>query len=152
MVRRITGSDLLFWAGIRLLHDDMVRTLLATDPQLVAHASAAERRRVDRILADILPVSARSRGMLNDARLAGHPARMDFHAIRAPTLVISVDDDRFGTAATARDIAAAVPDARLVIYPSGGHVWVGHDDELWSEVARFLHSGVQGMAHPARGA
>jgi 2-hydroxy-6-oxonona-2,4-dienedioate hydrolase len=63
---------------------------------------------------------------------------MDVARITVPMLVISVEDDRFGTAATARDIAAAVPGARLVVYPSGGHVWVGHDEELWSEVSQFL--------------
>jgi len=55
-----------------------------------------------------------------------------------PTLVISAEDNRFGTASTARDIAATVPGARLVIYPSGGHVWVGQDKDVWAEVARFL--------------
>jgi 2-hydroxy-6-oxonona-2,4-dienedioate hydrolase len=51
-----------------------------------------------------------------------------------------VEDDRFGTAATARDIAAAVPCAKLVIYPQGGHIWVGHDRELWTEVEAFVRS------------
>jgi 2-hydroxy-6-oxonona-2,4-dienedioate hydrolase len=138
LVRQMTSSDLLFWLGIQLRKDDMIGTLLATDPALVRHAPEAERARVERILNEILPVSLRSRGMLNDARLAGHPARVDFTRIEVPTLVISVEDDRFGTAATARDIAAAVPRSRLVIYPSGGHVWVGHDDRLWAEVSRFL--------------
>ena len=81
--------------------------------------------------------SAPASGTLN-GRLAGNPARVDFGQIRVPTLVISVEDDRFGTAATARDIAARVPQARLVIYPSGGHIWLGHDDDVSDEVARFV--------------
>lgn len=137
-VRRMTTSDLLFWAGVKFRRADMVATLLATNPSLVAQATADERQRVERILDEILPASLRSRGMLNDARLAGHPARMDFSKISVPTLIISVEDDRFGTASTARDIATAVPRSRLVIYPSGGHVWVGHNEDLWAEVARFL--------------
>jgi len=138
MVRQMTTSDLLFWAGIQLRRDDMVTTLLATDAAVVHGAVKAEQQRVERILQEILPVSLRSRGMQNDARLAGRPARIDFTKITVPTLVISADDDRFGTASTARDIAAAIPGARLVIYPSGGHVWVGHDEEVWGEVARFV--------------
>jgi len=76
--------------------------------------------------------------MLNDGRLAGNPARVDFGRIRAPTLVLSVEDDRFGTAATARDIAASVPRARLVMFPSGGHIWLGHAHAVTDEIARFL--------------
>jgi 2-hydroxy-6-oxonona-2,4-dienedioate hydrolase len=138
LVREMTTSDLLFWAGVKLRRDQMIATLLATDPALVHGAAEREQQRVARVLDEILPVSLRSRGMLNDAKLAGRPARMDFSKITVPTLVISAEDDRFGTASTARDIAAAVPGARLVIYPSGGHVWVGHDVDVWGEVAMFL--------------
>jgi 2-hydroxy-6-oxonona-2,4-dienedioate hydrolase len=138
LVREMTTSDLLFWAGVKLRRDQMIGTLLATDPALVHQASQQEQRRVERVLDEILPVSLRSRGMLNDAKLAGRPARVDFTKITVPTLVISAEDDRFGTASTARDIAAAVPRARLIIYPSGGHVWVGHDEDVWTQVARFL--------------
>ena len=137
-VRQMAASDLLFWIGLKVRREAMIKTLLATEPALVRNASDDERRRVDRILEEILPVSLRTRGMLNDAKLAGHPAAVDFTKITVPTLVISVEDDRFGTAATARDIAAAVPGSRLLIYPSGGHVWVGHDQDVWSEVAHFL--------------
>ena len=141
LVRRLSTSDLLFWLATKAWRDAMIGTLLATDPALVDHAPPADRARAHRILEEILPVSLRWRGMLNDARLAGNPARADFQALRVPTLVISVEDDRFGTAATARDIAASVPGARLVIYPQGGHIWVGHDAELWRAVEGFLQAG-----------
>jgi pimeloyl-ACP methyl ester carboxylesterase len=91
------------------------------------------------LTADAMPsIRARSRGLLNDARLAGSPARVDFSQIRAPTLVISAEDDRFGTAATARDIAAGMAHAKLVVYPSGGHIWLGHDSAVADEVSRFV--------------
>jgi 2-hydroxy-6-oxonona-2,4-dienedioate hydrolase len=138
MVRRLARSDFLFWAASQFARDRMIGTLLATDPQLVRKAPIAERRRAHRILEEIMPVSRRWRGMLNDGRLAGSPARADFSKIAVPTLVISVEDDRFGTAQTAREIAAAVPGARLLIYPDGGHIWIGHDAALWREAHAFV--------------
>jgi pimeloyl-ACP methyl ester carboxylesterase len=63
---------------------------------------------------------------------------MDLHRITAPTLTISCEDDRFGTAAAARHIAATVPGASLKIFPTGGHVWVGHDAEIMAQIAAFL--------------
>lgn len=137
LVRRLTTSDFLFWSATKAARDHMIGTLLATDPKLVEQAAEPERERVSRILEEILPVSWRWRGMLNDTKLAGDPARVDFTRVSAPTLVIAVEDDRFGTAETARDIAAAVPNAKLVIYRQGGHIWVDHDAELWREVAAF---------------
>lgn len=132
-------SDFLFWAGMALAPDTMIATLLATDPKLVQLADPAEQARVRAILRDILPVSERANGLINDARLAGSPSPMPLGQIRAPTLAISLEDDRFETLAAARHIAASVPGAKLVTYPTGGHVWVGRNAELFAEVARFLH-------------
>lgn len=138
LVRALLASDFLYWSALRTMPKRLIGTLLATDPRLLDEVSEGERRRAYRILEGILPIHARARGMLNDARLAGQPARMDFGALRVPTLVLSVEDDRFGTAATARDIAAAARGAKLRIYPSGGHIWLGHDEEVAMEIAQFV--------------
>ena len=133
-------SDFVFWSALSIIPDMMISTMLATDPALLPEASATEQKRVHDILWNILPVSRRSNGLLNDARLAGNPALMDLGKITARTLALSVEDDRFGTAAAARYIASVVPGARAVIYPTGGHVWVGHDAELFGEADRFVQS------------
>lgn len=135
-------SDFLFWLGMTLNEDAMIGALLATDPALVKAAAPDERRRVQSILRNILPVSERARGLVNDAKLAYDPAPMHLERIRAPTLALSLEDDRFETLAAARHIAATVPGARLASFPSGGHVWVGRNDEVFAEVDRFL-SGLE---------
>ncbi|NMG40859.1 alpha/beta fold hydrolase [Chelativorans sp. ZYF759] len=138
VAENVLASDFLFWAGVTAMRDTMIRTLLATDPALVAAASPAERDRVSEILRGILPVSARARGLLNDARLAGNPAPMDLAAITAPTLAISLEDDAFLTADAARHIAETVPGSRLIVYPDGGHVWAGRDAQMFSAIDTFL--------------
>ncbi len=135
-------SDFLFWSGMTLNEDAMIGALLATDPVLVRNAEPSERARVRAILRNILPVSARAKGLLNDARLAYNPAPMPLAEILAPTLALSQEDDRFQTLAAARHIAATVPGAKLVAFPSGGHVWVGHDREVFAEVDQFLSRAV----------
>lgn len=131
-------SDFLFWLGMSMGEDAMIGTLLATDPALVHRASPAEQARVRSILHGILPVSDRARGLLNDSKLTGSPEPMALGTIRAPTLALSLEDDRFETLAAARHIAATVPSAQLVSFPSGGHVWVGRNDEVFSAVDAFL--------------
>lgn len=132
------GSDLLFWAAIRAAPDMLMSALLATDPALVHAAPASEQARARAILHGILPVSARTRGLFNDARETARPALLDYPAIAAPVLAISAEDDRFGTAANARHIAGAVPGAELIVYPQGGHIWIGHDAALFDAVDGFL--------------
>jgi 2-hydroxy-6-oxonona-2,4-dienedioate hydrolase len=131
-------SDLLFWAGMKLAKDTMIRTLLATDPALVHKASPEDQDRVESILREILPVSARVDGLLNDARLSLDPEPFDFATINAPVLAISLEDDRFQTLESAQHIAATAPNARLVTYPTGGHVYVGREAELFVEIDAFL--------------
>jgi 2-hydroxy-6-oxonona-2,4-dienedioate hydrolase len=138
MVETLSNSDFLYWAALNTIPDRLVSTLLATDPELLLKVDPDERRRAYRILEELMPISARSRGMLNDATLAGRAAAVDFSRISVPTLVISVEDDRFGTAATARHIARSIPAAKLIIYPSGGHIWLDHDTEVAVEVGSFL--------------
>lgn len=131
-------SDFLFWCGLRGAPAAMTKALLATDADVVAAASPAEQERVRRVLWNIFPVSDRADGILNDARLSSAPAPMPVQRIVAPTLAVSVEDDRFGTYEAARYIAATVPRARLLSFRTGGHVWAGHDVELFGEVNRFL--------------
>jgi pimeloyl-ACP methyl ester carboxylesterase len=131
-------SDALIWAGLRLAKRQMIATLLATDPYLVDATASEEQDRVSAILLGILPVSLKYEGLLNDARWAAAPPDFPLDQITAPTLAISVEDDRFGTAAAARHIAATVPGAEALILPEGGHVWVGHDQEIMDRIGDFL--------------
>lgn len=131
-------SDFLFWCGLTLAPDTMIGTLLATDPALLRTVEPAEAERARQILWSILPVSRRADGLVNDAKLAGHPAPSALESITAPTYTISVEDDRFGTAKAARYIAATVPGARLTVFPTGGHIWLGHDTELFAGIDSFL--------------
>jgi pimeloyl-ACP methyl ester carboxylesterase len=131
-------SDFLFWAAIATLPDLLTEALLATKPQLIKAANAAEQVRARSILNAILPVSRRADGLLNDARLASNPAPMALDRITVPTLAISYEDDGFGTAAAARYIAANVTGARLQIYPEGGHIGIGHEADSFALIDGFL--------------
>jgi 2-hydroxy-6-oxonona-2,4-dienedioate hydrolase len=92
------------------------------------------------ILRNILPVSDRARGLINNGRLAGDPAPMSLERVAAPTLAIALEDDRFETLAAARHIAATAPGARLVSWPTGGHVWVGRNEEVFETIDAFLRA------------
>jgi pimeloyl-ACP methyl ester carboxylesterase len=138
LVEHIVKSDFLFWLGITLARDQMIRLVLGTDPSVVAAASSSERQRAYDILWNLLPISERAQGLLNDTRVASAPQSIAVDQIKTPTLVVSLEDDFYRTLGPARVIAARVPGARLVTYPSGGHVWVGHDAELFAEVDAFL--------------
>jgi 2-hydroxy-6-oxonona-2,4-dienedioate hydrolase len=135
----VLRSDFLLWAAIRGFRPTLLRTMFATPPELVAAADEAERKRIQRMFSDILPVSARRKGLLNDAAVTGSVPRYPLESVSVPTLAISVEDDLFGTCDAARYTAEHIPGARFVGYPNGGHVWVGRHQQVMGEIAAFLH-------------
>jgi pimeloyl-ACP methyl ester carboxylesterase len=131
-------SDFLFWLTPRLSANLAMRTVLGTPPDVVKNASVEERARVDRVLEHIQPISARRLGLLNDARITPSLPQYELERITAPTLIIGVQDDIYGTWEGAQHTADCIPDARFIGYPTGGHLWVGHQHEVMAEIAKFL--------------
>lgn len=132
------GSDLLFWAGVRMAPDFMTRMVLATDPATVKAAAASERQRARDVMFHILPVSARREGLLMDSATATSPPDWPVERITCPALVVGARGDLYETDKSAMEVARRIPDARLVMYPDGGHLWIGHDADLWRTVAAFV--------------
>lgn len=137
-VERVLTSDAWFWGFATLAPDMVLRTLLATDPALLDRVSPEERRRADLIREGLMPIGRKVDGLRNDGFWAGTPAQTAFEDIAAPTLILSCEDDLFGTAETARLLAGRIPDARLVVYPDGGHIWLGHDADLTRDMRDFI--------------
>jgi pimeloyl-ACP methyl ester carboxylesterase len=131
-------SDFFFWAAMKLARQSVIRAILATPPAILEMAPADEQARVAQVLDHILPISTRRIGLENDATVVSSLPRYELERIGAPTLVMSTADDLFGTFDTARYTAEHVPRARFVSYPSGGHLWVGHQNEVVSEIIAFL--------------
>ncbi|AKI00623.1 putative hydrolase or acyltransferase of alpha/beta superfamily [Hoeflea sp. IMCC20628] len=122
LIGKMLSSDRWFWAVQRLAPNQLIGTLLATDPALLTSVSASERERAYLVLNELIPISGRTQGMANDGKIAGSPTDIDFSQIVTPTLIISAEDDRFGTAQTSRIITERIPSSKLVMFPTGGHL------------------------------
>ena len=134
----VIGSDFLFWSALNVARNPMIGTVLATPPELVPLANAREQARVNAMLDTILPVSARARGLRSDTAISKRLTPADLQAIRAPTLVISARNDRYGTFASAQYTASQIAGARFIGFTDGGHIWVGHDDEVMAAILALL--------------
>ena len=140
VIGRATQSDLLYWAALKVAPSLLLGTILGTPPGLLGSASPHEQARVRELLRQILPLSARRQGLMNEAAIAASLPRYELERISTPTLVVSVADDRYGTFESARYTAQQIPRARFIGYPSGGHVWIGHHRELTAEMLGFLRT------------
>lgn len=140
LLLRLLGSDFLFWTGLQVAHDLMIRHVLATPPELVAAASDAERKRVNDLAERILPVSARAAGLRDDTRLGKGLKPYALASIQAPTLVVSARDDGFGTYAPAEYTAKHIVGAKFLGFEQGGHLLVGNDETVRVEILSLLKS------------
>ena len=135
---RLIGSDFLFWAALHVARDQVIKVVLATPPELLATASPRERARVDAMRDNILPVSTRAEGLRSDSSVGKHLAPSPLEAVHVPTLVVSAREDGYGTLASAQHTASRIAGAKFVGFDRGGHVWVGHDEEVMLEILRLL--------------
>ena len=138
MMMRLIGSDFFFWSGVHVAPDQVIKYVLATPPEQVAAASPQERARINAMLDNILPVSARAQGLLSDTAVGKNMQRMALESIHAPTLIISARDDRYGTFASAKYTASQIAGAKFIGFSEGGHVWVGHDEQVQAEILKLL--------------
>ena len=137
---RFLRSDLLFWAMTRFMPATSYRVVLGTPPPVVEAADMAERLRMGTILTDILPVSRRHIGLALEPALTVARLSAPLESISVPTLAISAKDDLYETYSNAEYIAARIPHARFIHYQTGGHMLIGHDAEVISEVLAFLRA------------
>ena len=135
---RLISSDFLFWAALHVARDQVTKVVLATPPELLTTASPQERSRIDSMLDNILPVSERAAGLISDTAVGKHLTPSPLQNVRAPTLLISARDDRYGTFATAQYTAGQIAGARFIGFDQGGHTWVGHDDEVMEAIRALV--------------
>jgi 2-hydroxy-6-oxonona-2,4-dienedioate hydrolase len=138
LLLRLLGSDFLFWTGLQMARDSLIRHVLATPPDQVARASPHERARVNDLAERVLPVSRRAAGLRDDTRLGKGLRPFALQTIRAPTLVVSARDDGFGTFAAAQYTASQIAGAKFIGFDHGGHLLVGHDPAVQAEVLQLL--------------
>jgi pimeloyl-ACP methyl ester carboxylesterase len=129
-------SDFVFWAGTKIARRELVETLLATPYAEVENASSVEQDRVFRFMHHILPISQRAGGLEND--ISTDLPRYPLEQISVSTLVISTETDLFGTFENGRYTAEQIPGARFLGYPTGGHVWVEREMEIFAEIRAFM--------------
>ena len=91
------SPDLSFWSALHISRDQLIKYVLATPSELLAHARARELARVHAILDNVLPVSPRAQGLRSDTALGKHLTPLQLHTMRLPTLVFSARDDRYDT-------------------------------------------------------
>jgi pimeloyl-ACP methyl ester carboxylesterase len=81
-----------------------------------------------------------------DSRPERRITRDDIRTIHTPTLVLAGEQDKIIPVTQSRALAAAIPGAKLITYPQGGHVPM---EQLPDESAQDLKAFIEGLARRA---
>jgi pimeloyl-ACP methyl ester carboxylesterase len=134
--------DFPMWALMRIAPGIMHR-LVAVPASLVRSLMPEDKARLDEAVKMILPVSSRRLGVLNEGKTQGSARQYALDRVSVPTLFISADDDLYRTLPNARHAARLIPHAKLIEFPTGGHLLLGRSHEVWPTVATFLRREVE---------
>ena len=129
------GADFFWWAAEKIAPSVLIR-FLGVRPELVAASPKVEQDRVMNIVRAIEPLSLRFPGINVDS--SPDLRELPLRKIAAPTLIISARDDGFNTLPAADFAASKIPNAKLIIYDTGGHLLVGHQEAVRTAVRSFL--------------
>ncbi len=138
MIEEGLRSDFAYWFASEVFPGFVTASILATPAQLVERADEEERARVDWLRRQILPLSRRQPGLLNEMRVVLALKRFELERIQAPTLIISARDDGYRTYEGSLYTAQHIAGARFLGLRDGGHLWIGHHREVVGEIVSFL--------------
>lgn len=131
------AADLPYWISTKVAREPLVR-FFGVDPELEAKAPPEQREKITAIIGDMLPLSARVEGIRNDTATAINKSRLE--DVKAPTLVISAEDDLYHTLPGARYTAEHIAGAQLQVFETGGHLLVSREPDTRTAIASFLES------------
>ncbi|OHV64513.1 hydrolase [Mesorhizobium sp. LCM 4577] len=129
------GGDFAWWAAETAAPSILIR-FLGVRPALVSVAPQAERERVMSFVRSVEPLSLRFPGIKIDSVPELH--ELPLKEITAPTMVISARDDLFNTLPAAEFASGKITGAKLIVYDTGGHLLVGHAQQVREAIRGFL--------------
>ncbi len=143
VIQFVFSSDFLMWTITT--HFQSVMKPAVGVPEGYS-LSEEENAVVSGVINSVLPIEPRTAGFVFDMFTSNldmdrNPDQYPLEEIAVPTMVIHAADDSLAKYENAQALAARIPGARLVSIPTGGHLLLGNDGFVRSELAQFLQSG-----------
>lgn len=138
-------NDFIYWATLSYF-GSWIQDAWAGVPKKFTH-TPEYKAEVQDLLFHILPVSERVDGSFFDIYTSSpeifnssNNENYPFEDIEIPTLVISAQDDPLALHENAQALIERIPHSSLFAVPDGGHPLLGHNEDVKSEITKFLHN------------
>lgn len=130
-------SDFIFWLLTTYFGSSMRSTMGVPEGFEFTPEYEAD---VAEVMKTILPVNPRSDGALFDMYISNPDINTGYplEEITVPVLIINAVDDPLTLYKNAQSMAERIPGSKLVTIESGGHMLLGHQERVRSEIRVFL--------------
>jgi pimeloyl-ACP methyl ester carboxylesterase len=142
VIQFVFNSDFLMWV-ITTHFQQIMKPAMGVPASYPL--SEAEQLQVSDSIRSVLPIKPRTAGFVFDMFTSNvdmdqHPADYPMESVSVPTLVIHAVDDPLASYENAKALAERIPNVKLLSIPTGGHLMLGTDQTVRSEIALFLSS------------
>ena len=125
LTTKIAGKNLMKMFIPSAVMDKLTKTEIATIKNEIFTAA--------------LPISKRSAGIIFDNKISNPSVEtVPFEQIKSPTLIIHAVDDPAPPYEEAKKISERIPNAELISIKEGGHLLLGHEQEIKNEISEFI--------------
>lgn len=131
------SSDFVFWAIVRLFPSQL-DTFFDVSAEARSRMSKQDQAFVSGLVDTFLPVTGRVAGLRNEGAAIDPRTGYDLAAIKAPALVVHAQDDGINPFAIGVHTAQNIAGAELMALPDGGHLLLGHAEDVRDRVSDFL--------------
>lgn len=137
LAKVIFKSDFIFWLLTTYFGSSMRSTMGVPEGFELTPEYEAD---VAEVMKTILPVNPRSDGALFDMYISNPDINTGYplEEITVPVLIINAVDDPLALYKNAQSMAERISDSKLVTIESGGHMLLGHQERVRSEIRAFL--------------
>ena len=133
----IFKSDFLFWMIPKNFESSSL-SFFGIPPEVQANLTPDEKRWLSEVFVPSMnPISQRQAGMLND-RINSVFLDYQLDEINVPTLIVYARDDTLVNRSHSESAARKIPDAKVIVLESGGHILMGNHERVRSEIVEFL--------------
>lgn len=130
----LLGNDTVYWFLSKSLRGQL-RAAFDARPDLLDGATLGEVEFVERLIDGFLPASKRVDGVNNEGAAIAPSSSYKLGSVQSRVLIIHARDDRLNPVAVADRLGAGIPSVKLVIFDQGGHLLLGHHEEIAQEIA-----------------
>ena len=135
--RLLFASDLPIWVILHIA-PGLLDPAFDVTPTLRAALTPDESETVAALVQTFLPVTDRLPGLANEGAAIDPAATYPLDRITAPTLIVHAKDDGINPFPIAEFLSRSLPRARFLAVDTGGHLLLGHKDQITAAIAEIL--------------